>query len=169
MIEAVSSVVVNASLLRQSAQQGETATQKQEPVAKGPVAPYVDRIGYDKTYDTAILELRDSDTGDVLSRFPSESTLESRQRAEAARQRAETLQQSRSSGLSTPDSADASSESVSTNQTSSAETTVSSQVLQAQPQQNIGAGIAQAAIAALSTGALSTQAASVGSSVSFTA
>ncbi|MBX2833420.1 MAG: hypothetical protein KTR28_00445 [Micavibrio sp.] len=159
MIEAVSSVLINATLLRQSAQQVVSAAfapAEEDTVSSGPVAPYVDRISMDTNFDTAVLELRDGDTGDVLKQYPSESTLEARQRAEAVRDRAESLKQLRADG-------DAKFFNVSTQDAEAAPLVGTSQqqvnsLAQAAPTQSQGGpGLAQAAIAALSTGAVSGQ------------
>lgn len=184
MIEAVNSVISNASLLRQSAQQVAVAVQASESaesVAKVPLAPYISpaiHVNYD--FDTAVLAIRDSDTGDVLAQFPSESALEARQRAEAVRDRSITLQQQRTSSLPRPESLSAgvgqgtSSAAPAVVKTDSGPvpyTPVASTITVAQqsgaPQQSIGAGAAQVAIAALSTGAQSGQ--SLSGSVSVTA
>lgn len=85
MIEAVNSVVANASLLRTQSEQG--SEQRSEPVVsietsgnELPQAPFVSPyISVNTQYNTAVLQIRDSDTGDVVNQFPSEETLASRQ------------------------------------------------------------------------------------------
>jgi FlaG protein len=84
MIEAVNAVVANASLLRGSAEQASAArsfaanpARVQEVIQ----APYVSPFIYvDVNYDKAVLQIRDSDTGDVLKQFPSEQTMAIRSR-----------------------------------------------------------------------------------------
>ncbi len=82
MIEAVSSVISNAPLLRGNAEQVSSAqsfvadeVQVQE-VSRIPVAPFLSLITIiDTTFDTAVFARRDSDTGDILRQFPSEERL----------------------------------------------------------------------------------------------
>lgn len=80
MIEATNSVIANAPLLRSNAEQGSTvrAARQQtqieisEPVRAPFVSPF---IFVDNNFDKAVLQIRDADTGDVLTQFPSESRL----------------------------------------------------------------------------------------------
>lgn len=107
MIEAVNSVVSNAPLLRSGSEQLDAsrtnvaAIQAQASLSEvreapqAPQAPYISPyIEVDVQFDTAVLQIRDSDTGDVLRQFPSESRLESirKQRAEEAISRTESRQ-----------------------------------------------------------------------------
>lgn len=104
MIEAVNSVVANASTLRVSAevlsaarapadnapaiQVGETS------VAELPKAPYISPyIVIDRSYNRAVLQIRDSDTGDVVQQFPTRSRLAQLMRAQEAVSRKETVTQ----------------------------------------------------------------------------
>ncbi|HQX26929.1 MAG TPA: flagellar protein FlaG [Alphaproteobacteria bacterium] len=84
MIEAVNAVVANASLLRGSAEQASaTRSFAANPARVQEViqAPYVSPFIYvDVNYDKAVLQIRDSDTGDVLKQFPSEQTMAIRSR-----------------------------------------------------------------------------------------
>lgn len=87
MIEAVNSVLSNAPVARGNAEQNSQARslaanpEKVQEVAQAPyVSPY---IFMDINYDKAILQLRDSDTGDVLRQYPSESQLEAYRRAQS--------------------------------------------------------------------------------------
>ncbi|MGB4107103.1 MAG: hypothetical protein WBK55_04835 [Alphaproteobacteria bacterium] len=93
MIEAVNAVVANASLLRGSAEQASAARSlaaNPERVQEVIQAPYVSPFIYvDVNYDKAVLQIRDSDTGDVLKQFPSEQTMAIRSRI-AQRQAAQT-------------------------------------------------------------------------------
>lgn len=91
MIEAVNSVVSNAPLIRVAADQvaasrsfaGDAAAV--ESVARGPVAPYISPyISVDPLFDAAVLQLRDSDTGDVVEQFPSDEALRQRKQQEKA-------------------------------------------------------------------------------------
>ena len=87
MIEAVNSSLSNASVLRAPAEQVSTqrslssnparlqeAAESSVDVPKAPyISPYV---VVDLDYNKAVLQIRDSDTGDVLTQFPSESRLQ---------------------------------------------------------------------------------------------
>jgi hypothetical protein len=166
MIEAVNSVVSNASLLRQSAQQASSAASSNSSLPGfGSL-----QIEVDTTFDTAVLQVRDSETGDVLRQFPNESTLQSRQRAEAVRERAEALQAQRdaNSGRTSVVSIQESRSEVSAPQQATETRAVAIAQQANAPQQSLGAGGAQVAIAALSTGAQSGQGSSSGN-VSVTA
>lgn len=84
MIEAVNSVIANASALRATAEQASAArsfTANPERVQEVVQAPYVSPyISMDINYNKAVLQIRDGDTGDVLKQFPSETALEFRSR-----------------------------------------------------------------------------------------
>ncbi len=93
MIEAVNSVLSNAQIARGNAEQASTSRnltanpERVQEIAKAPyVSPY---ISLDLNYDRAVLQLRDSDTGDVLRQYPSESQMEAYRRAQAASERRE--------------------------------------------------------------------------------
>lgn len=90
MIEAVNSVISSAPMLRQSAEQVDAARSfaaNPERLQELPRAPYISPfVHVDLTFDTAVLQIRDSDTGDVVNQFPSESTLKASQRAKLAQQ-----------------------------------------------------------------------------------
>ena len=99
MIEAVNSVLANAPLLRGNADQSQQnrltdlATAKVDNIEVDPVdlplAPFVSPfIEVNNTYKKAVLQIRDSNTGDVVNQFPSETTM----RARAARAEIETQQ-----------------------------------------------------------------------------
>lgn len=100
MIEAVNSVVANSSLLRGAAEQVSVArslSANPERVQEVARAPYVSPFIYvDVNYNKAVLQIRDSDTGDVLKQFPSEQTMQVRA-AIAAKQATQ---------FATPDTAD---------------------------------------------------------------
>jgi uncharacterized FlaG/YvyC family protein len=95
MIEAVNSVLANSTAVRGVAEQVSTARsfaanpERVQEVAKAPyVSPY---IRVDVNFDKAVLQVRDSDTGDVLRQYPSESQLQAYRRAQAAQSRAQAL------------------------------------------------------------------------------
>lgn len=150
MIEAVNSVVSNAQQARVTTDQVATlnsfaaSQQAVESVSRGPVAPYISPfVSVDTRYNQAVLQIRDSDTGDVVRQFPSEPTLQQRQ-AEAARQAAQ------QAGLVAEQPSPLT-------QDSTFQATV---IAQSSPaESNSTAGVAQAAIAALSAGAQSGQSA----------
>jgi len=100
MIEAVNSVISNAQVLKNSAEQVNAArVETPEPVRTFPLAPYVSPfIAVDVNFNTAVLQIRNSDTGDVIRQFPSESTLEARRRAETAENSIISLQEETSGG-----------------------------------------------------------------------
>lgn len=86
MIEAVNSVVVNASLLRNNAEQSQqdrlnslaVSTTEGEGVELQ-LAPYVSPfIEIDTNFKKAVLQIRDSSTGEVQRQFPSETTMRAR-------------------------------------------------------------------------------------------
>lgn len=86
MIEAVNSVLSNATASRGAAEQQSTARslsanpEKIQEVAKTPyVSPY---ISIDKSSSRAILQIRDSNTGDVVRQFPTEGQLRAYQNAQ---------------------------------------------------------------------------------------
>lgn len=88
MIEAVNSVISNAVLARGSAEQQSVVRsfaanpEKVQEVAQAPyVSPY---ISMNIDYNKAVLQIRNSDTGDVIRQFPSESQLEAYRKAQAA-------------------------------------------------------------------------------------
>ena len=90
MFEAVNSVVSNAPLLRGNSDKISIASlaADQNQQAAAPKAPYISPyIFVDPIFDKAVIQIRNSDTGDVLSQFPSKGTLE-RRATEGARQSA---------------------------------------------------------------------------------
>lgn len=88
MIEAVTSAVSNAQVSRGTSEN--LAAQRSVEVnaapanaeaVRAPVAPFVSPyISVDLSSNKAVIQIRDSDTGDVVNQFPSEQTLQSRQR-----------------------------------------------------------------------------------------
>lgn len=88
MIEAVNSSVASASILRAGAQQVNATVAAQidatAPIAEAPKAPYISpHIAVDVSYNKAVLQIRDSDTGDVKDQFPTKSKLAEIRRAQA--------------------------------------------------------------------------------------
>lgn len=124
-----------------------------QTVARMPLAPYISPyIAVNNDYNKAVLQLRDSETGDVINQFPSEQTLQARQAQEKATLNAQLAGPSRSEGqggaaapqVNLPSISGAAPEGAVYVQEVAAETP-------APPAS--GAGVAQAAIAALSLGA----------------
>lgn len=109
MIEAVNSVLSNASATRAVVEQQATTRsyaanpEKIQEAAKTPyVSPY---ISIDRNYNKAVLQIRDSDTGDVVRQFPTEGQLKAYRTAQqfSDRQKAQTqaeLNQASSSSTS---------------------------------------------------------------------
>ncbi len=93
MLEAVHSVVSNASLLRgQSEQQSSARSLAANPdsVQVAPQAPFISPyIHIDMNYKTAVLALRDPDTGDFLTTIPSDARLQAEAQDQVRRARAE--------------------------------------------------------------------------------
>lgn len=88
MIEAVNSSVSNSAILRASADQASVqraqsnparVQEAAEPLRDAPQVPYISPyIHLDLNYNKAVLQIRDSSTGDVVRQFPSEESLEVR-------------------------------------------------------------------------------------------
>lgn len=99
MIEAVNSALANASILRPqdsgtnaSAQNASTPALSSESGVSVPQAPYISpHIEIDLDYNKAVLQVRDSETGDVVRQFPSESRLQELRREAAAQAQNATL------------------------------------------------------------------------------
>jgi len=91
MIEAVNSVLASSSLLRGNAEQGgqprANVAAADNTRVEAPVAPYVSPyIQIDLQANKAVVQIRDSGTGDVVQQFPTEATLRARAaQAELAR------------------------------------------------------------------------------------
>lgn len=94
MIEAVNSVLSNTSVLRSGGadQSGSSrvaaasaAVSADATAPQTPQAPYVSPyIFVDLNYNRAVLQIRDSDTGDVQQQFPTESRLRAQLQANQA-------------------------------------------------------------------------------------
>jgi hypothetical protein len=160
MIEAVNSVISNAPLIRTSADQVASSRSfaadaaAVESVARMPLAPYISPyISMDTNYDKAVLQLRDSDTGDVVNQFPSEQTLRTRQRVEKQVLDAQLAHSTGGGDHQTPAPVAADSGYKSLSSSVPTGITVVQESTPSAPAQSLGAGVAQAAIAALSLGA----------------
>lgn len=89
MIEAVSSTVSNAPVVRGQAEQASQARSfaaNPDRVQEVPKSGLSLSIRVDLNFDKAILQIRDVETGDVITQIPTESQLKAFQRAEATRQ-----------------------------------------------------------------------------------
>lgn len=89
MIEAVNSVLSNAPYTKAVAEQQSVATSyaaNPERIQQASTqAPYISLyIKVDTNFDKAILQIRDSDTGDVVRQIPTESQLEAYRRAQTS-------------------------------------------------------------------------------------
>lgn len=88
MIEAVNSVLSNAAVTSRVAEQQSAARsyaanpEKVQEVARTPyVSPY---ISIDRQSNKAVLQIRDSNTGDVVTQYPTEGQLKAYQAAQQA-------------------------------------------------------------------------------------
>ncbi len=88
MIEAVNSTLATSAVTKAVSDQQSSANsfaanpERVQQVARAPyVSPY---ISVDTNFDRAVLQIRDSDTGDVLNQYPTESQLQAYKRAQAA-------------------------------------------------------------------------------------
>ena len=92
MIEAVNSVLANSSSVRGNtdavdATKSSIAPSSTDSVGTVPQAPYISPyISVDVNSNKAVLQIRDSDTGDVVRQFPSESRLQAQRQAQIAQQ-----------------------------------------------------------------------------------
>ena len=172
MIEAVTSAISNSTVSRASVEQLSGANSfaadpvAVESVAKGPRAPFVSPyVQYDTNFDTAVLQIRDSETGDVLKQFPTEQTLQRREFISSIEQGREQRPLFNFEGPEVQ-SVDVSSQGQGAGDVSAFQTAV---IVSAQSSSGENptstAGAAQTAIAAFSAGALSGQAVSAQVSV----
>lgn len=110
MIEAVNSVLSNVPASRGQVEQQATARsyaanpeKVQEAAVSSPyVSPY---ISIDRNYNKAVLQIRDSDTGDVVRQYPTEGQLKAYRTAQqfSERQKAQANSELRqASGSSAP-------------------------------------------------------------------
>ncbi len=162
MIEAVNSAVANASLLRTNGDQSQqarlsslAASSKSEDGVELQLAPYVSPfIEMDANFNKAVLQIRDSSTGEVTRQFPSETTM--RARAAQAEIESQSIKRAESAPVSQTDTSSAE-PSVSTIQTPSANVQLSESAAPSTPSAQ-----SQIASAAFAAGALSGAAAQGG-------
>lgn len=171
MIEAVNSAIANSTLVRAAAEQAapsrssaveNVVQQAAESAPSVVLAPYVSPFIYvDNQFKKAVLQIRDSDTGEVQRQFPSEETLRARVAAQEIAQEA-ALRPERaeeSSAVSSGDRASQSSTLFAASQFASSEIRVTSgssvpraEVSSSAPSVNIAqAQIASAALSAASS------------------
>lgn len=116
MIEAVNSVLSNSSATRIAVEQQTTARSfaaNPEKVQEAAKTPFVSpAISIDRASNKAIIQIRDSDTGDVVRQFPTEGQLKAYRTAQefSERQKSQADSQLReaSGASSSPVSADVS-------------------------------------------------------------
>ncbi len=101
MLEAVTSVLQTSQFVRPSAEQTSTvdsfAANPERVQRAAPQAPYISPyIAVDVNYDKAVLQIRNSETGDVEGQFPTQAQLEAQARS-AARRQVEAQQQNAAS------------------------------------------------------------------------
>lgn len=93
MLEAVHSVIQTNAVMRAAAEQVATSDSfaaNPDRVQKVAQAPYISPyIHFDTNHNTAVLALRDSETGDFLTTIPSDARLDARARDIARRAEAE--------------------------------------------------------------------------------
>ena len=115
MIEAVNSVLSNSSATRIAAEQQTTARSfaaNPEKVQEAAKTPYVSpAISIDRASNKAIIQIRDSDTGDVVRQFPTEGQLKAYRTAQefSERQKSQAdsqLRQASGASASSPTSSD---------------------------------------------------------------
>ena len=106
MIEGVTSSAANAQVAKTvsqpavSAALSKNAGHQTEP----PKAPYISPfVKVDTEANKAVILIRDSDTGDVLTQFPSESAIKARQIADAERERIQANKQKQQNDQNTDD------------------------------------------------------------------
>lgn len=161
MSGSVSSVISNSqqavAALQQSQVAQQAGVQAQElSRPEAPTAPFISPyIAFDVNFDTAVLQIRDSSTGDVLRQIPTERSLELRQivqRRQNAPDPVQALQQDAPTTRAEPTPAP----SAPINNVSFEASVVAAQA--ASPESPTStAGTTQVAIAALSAGAQSGQ------------
>ncbi len=121
MIEAVNSILSNASATRVAVEPNSTARslaanpEKVQEVAKTPyVSPY---ISIDRNYNKAVLQIRDSDTGDVLRQYPTEGQLKAYRAAQQYSQKQEAQASEESASASSASTSSTSNAGISTQTT----------------------------------------------------
>ncbi len=108
MLEAVNSVLSNAPLTKAVVQQQSVATSFSANPARiqeaSLQAPYISLyIKVDTNFDRAVLQIRDSDTGDVVRQIPTESQLEAYRRAQTSNAVRPATAQEEQAVVETPD------------------------------------------------------------------
>jgi hypothetical protein len=153
MIEAVNSAISSAQLAKGSLDALSAArsfagdAQAVQAVARAPVAPYISPyVSFDTRYKEAVIQLRDSETGDVVNQFPTEPTLRARQASAKAAQ-LQSLQPQSPEATETPRPV------AGEGRLFAAQSVTTVQEAGTSAPSSQGAGVAQAAIAALSIGA----------------
>ncbi|MDH5722203.1 MAG: hypothetical protein OEY94_02640 [Alphaproteobacteria bacterium] len=97
MVDAVNAAISSVSTLPAASREAAVVASSilaadSSSVVSMPQAPYVSPyIHVDLNFDTAVLQIRDSDTGDVVEQFPSESRLQQLRRAQQLVSRAHEL------------------------------------------------------------------------------
>lgn len=101
MIEAVNSVLSNASLSRGAAEQQSASRSyaaNPDKIQEIATPAYIsNKISVDSKYNKAVLQVRDRDTGDVVRQFPTESQLKAYRTAQEFVDRTEQLKSEDSS------------------------------------------------------------------------
>lgn len=158
MLEAVNSVLQTAPLARGSAEQNSNARSfaaNPEKIQEAPRAPYISPFIYvDVNYDKAVLQIRDSETGDVITQFPSESRL----RAALAQEAQSEAPRVDTSSFPAPSSVDRSFEPAPQQQTASAPEPQQQAASQPAPQAAAGNAVTAQQIAAFKSAAASSSA-----------
>lgn len=101
MIEAVSSILSSAVASRGAIEQQSTArslTANPEKIQEAAKVPYISPyISLDRNYNKAVLQIRDSETGDVVRQYPTEGQLRAYRNAQqfSERQKAQANNQLR--------------------------------------------------------------------------
>lgn len=163
MIEAANSAVSNASVVRGLSAQAVSSTSgnvappvEPQSVADAPQAPFVSPyISVDLSSNKAVLQIRNSDTGDVEQQFPTESRLAEIRRAQV---RQETQTQNTEAVRQAPDV-----EAPAQSEAPSSSNIITVQDITSAPPSNISTSSPQTATAALSAGAQSADVPSTGS------
>lgn len=176
MIEAVNSVLSNAQALRAGTDSIDVA---REPIAvqpsvtdiNVPVAPFISPyIQVDVNYNSAVLQIRDSDTGDVLNQFPSEARLEQIQREEAARQREATRPETTADVTSSAQNPQTSARAnARVSQSVSAQVSIQEQSSASAPTLSVSSGPSQSQIASAALASAAQASSAASSSVAFSA
>lgn len=122
MIEAINSTIANAQLMRGAVEQQTERAARPEPqeAVDFVQAPFISPvISIDTEYNTAVLLLRNSESGEVVDQIPSESALQSDNRTQAPETEIRSIQSSSEFvRLQQSTNSGSSSESVSTQQQS---------------------------------------------------